>query len=120
MNFFFKQARVRLEEKSIRTLKKRQVSERPWYDVSDDESDLLSPERLTQLKTPHSSSTSSTANNSEEEIDVWNVISKSSHLKTEKTNKSILKTKHLLLVWEIASKELIQYFIIFSQNLTKS
>ncbi|XP_057375372.1 uncharacterized protein LOC130696297 [Daphnia carinata] len=52
--------RVRLEEKSIRTLKKRHhhVSERPWYDVSDDESDLLTPERLTKLKTSLSSSDS--------------------------------------------------------------
>lgn len=52
--------RVRLEgEKSgMRTLKKRQVSERPWYDVSDDESELMSSERrtLTQLKTSRSSS----------------------------------------------------------------
>lgn len=54
------QARVRLEEKSIRTLKKRHhhVTERPWYDVSDDESDLLTPERLTKLKTSLSSSDS--------------------------------------------------------------
>uniref|UniRef100_A0A0N8DY86 Synphilin-1 n=1 Tax=Daphnia magna TaxID=35525 RepID=A0A0N8DY86_9CRUS len=52
--------RVRLEEKSIRTLKKRHhhVTERPWYDVSDDESDLLTPERLTKLKTSLSSSDS--------------------------------------------------------------
>lgn len=42
----------------MRTLKKRQVSERPWYDVSDDESELMSSERrtLTQLKTSRSSS----------------------------------------------------------------
>ena len=58
---------MRLEEKSIRTLKKRHhhVSERPWYDVSDDESDLLTPERLTKLKTSLSSSDSpSSSNNS--------------------------------------------------------
>lgn len=70
------QARVRLEEKSIRTLKKRhQVSERPWYDVSDDESDLLTPERITKLKTSLSSSdttsaSSSSSSSSEEDVEV--------------------------------------------------
>jgi len=67
------QARVRLEEKSIRTLKKRHhVSERPWYDVSDDESEtLLTPERLTKLKTSLSSSdTASTASSADEDVPV--------------------------------------------------
>ena len=57
---------MRLEEKSIRTLKKRHhhVTERPWYDVSDDESDLLTPERLTKLKTSLSSSDSPSSDGS--------------------------------------------------------
>lgn len=60
-----------MEEKSIRTLKKRhQVSERPWYDVSDDESDMLTPGGLTKLKTSLSGSDSTSDNTSEEEIDV--------------------------------------------------
>lgn len=65
-HFDIPQARVRLEEKSIRTLKKRHhhVSERPWYDVSDDESDLLTPERLTKLKTSLSSSDSPSSSSS--------------------------------------------------------
>lgn len=65
-------ARVRLEEKSIRTLKKRHhVSERPWYDVSDDESDLLTPERLlTNIKTSLSSSDTTSASSSEEDVEV--------------------------------------------------
>ena len=62
------QARVRLEEKSIRTMKKRHhVSERPWYDVSDDESDLLTPERITKLKTSLSSSDTATSSSSDED-----------------------------------------------------
>ena len=61
-----------MEEKSIRTLKKRHhVSERPWYDVSDDESDLLTPERLlTNIKTSLSSSDTTSASSSEEDVEV--------------------------------------------------
>lgn len=62
---------MRLEEKSIRTLKKRHhISERPWYDVSDDESDLLTPERLTKLKTSLSGSDSTSGSGSEDDVHV--------------------------------------------------
>ena len=37
------------------------VTDRPWYDVSDDECDLLSPERIVHLKTTTSSDQSNSS-----------------------------------------------------------
>ena len=41
-----------------------QVADRPWYDVSDDECDLLSPERIVHLKTTTSSDQSNSSSDS--------------------------------------------------------